>query len=184
VKSITVKDIMVLIEDYATVSEGATLYEAVHTLEEAQRRFNQQKYRHRAVLVYDSKGDIVGKLSQLDVLKGLEPKYEGIGELKGLSRYGMNPERIRQMIRDYGLWKKPIDDICRKAATIKVKDIMYTPTEGEYIAENATLNEAIHMLVVGGHQSLLITKDRKIVGILRLTDVFKKIADIIKTCEI
>ncbi len=183
-ESIMVKDIMVLLDDYATVSEEATLYEAVHRLEEAQERFDKDNYRHRAVLVYDSRGNIVGKLSQLDVLKGLEPKYEGIGELKGLSRYGLNPERIRQMIKEYGLWKQPIDDICRKAASIKVRQIMYTPTEGEYVAENATLNQAIHQLIVGQHQSLLVTKGKKIVGILRLTDIFKKITNIMKTCEI
>jgi len=183
-ESIIVKDMMVLLDDYATVSEEATLYEAVHKLEEAQQKFDQNKYRHRAVLVYDSRGNIVGKLGQLDVLKGLEPKYEGIGELRGLTRYGLNPERIRQMIKEYGLWKQPIDDICRKAATVKVKQIMYTPTEGEYVAEDATLNQAIHQLIVGQHQSLLVTRDNKIVGILRLTDVFKKITNIIKTCEI
>jgi CBS domain-containing protein len=183
-ETIIVKDIMVLLDDYATVSEEATLYEAVHKLEEAQRKFDHDSYRHRAVLVYDSEGDIVGKLGQLDVLKGLEPKYEGIGELKGISRYGLNPERIRQMIQDYGLWKKPIDDICRKAATVKVRQIMHTPTDGEYVSEDASLNEAIHQLVVGQHQSLLVTRNKKIVGILRLTDVFKKITTMIKTCEI
>ncbi len=49
---------------------------------------------------------------------------------------------------------------------------MYSPTEGEYLSENATLDEAIHMLVMGYHQSLLVTRGRRIVGILRLTDVF------------
>jgi CBS domain-containing protein len=183
-ESIIVKNIMVPLDDYATVSEEATLYEAVRSLEDAQQKFNQDKYRHRAVLVYDSRGNIVGKLSQLDVLKGLEPRYEGIGELRGLSRYGLNPERIRQMIKEYGLWKQPIDEICRRAAAIKVKQIMYTPTEGEYVAEDATLNQAIHQLIVGQHQSLLVTRGEKIVGILRLTDIFKKVTNIIKTCEI
>lgn len=183
-ESILVKDVMVALEDYATVSENATLHEAVKALEEAQKNFDRNKYRHRAVLVYDSRRNIVGKLSQLDVLKSLEPRYEGIGDLKGVSRYGVDADHIRQMIKDYGLWKQPIDDICRKASTLIVKDIMYTPTQGEYVAESVTLNEAVHQLIIGQHQSLLVTDGERIVGVVRLTDVFKKITDLINACMI
>ena len=65
-----------------------------------------------------------------------------------------------------------------------VKDIMYTPTEGEYVEEKASLGEAIHQLVMGHHQSLLVTKEDEIVGILRLVDVFKEICEGIKACEL
>ena len=41
--------------------------------------------------------------------------------------------------------------------------------------ENATLAEAIHILVMGHHQSLLVTRGDEIVGILRLTDVFSAV---------
>jgi CBS domain containing-hemolysin-like protein len=68
--------------------------------------------------------------------------------------------------------------------TIKVKEIMYTPTEGEYVDDEATLDQAIHQLVIGRHQSLLVTKGEDIVGILRLTDVFAEICNVIKTCQL
>ena len=58
------------------------------------------------------------------------------------------------------------------------------PTEGEYIDESASLGEAIHQLVMGRHQSLLVTREKDIVGILRLTDVFKYIFQTLKSCEI
>jgi len=183
-RSIVVKEMMVPLEDYATVSQEASLYEAVAALEDAQRKFDQDRYRHRAVLVYDSSGNIVGKLSQLDVLKSLEPRYDGIGDLGEAARYGVDAHRIREMIKEYGLWKQPIDDICRKAGVLKVKEVMYTPTQGEFVAENATLNEAVHQLIVGKHQSLLVTRGKKIVGVLRLTDVFRKVTDLMKACEL
>jgi predicted transcriptional regulator len=107
-----------------------------------------------------------------------------IGDLKYVSRCGFSPKFIKSMIAQYGLWQKPLDDICRKAAQIKVKDIMYTLTEGEYIEEDASFDEAIHQLVMGHHQSLLVTRAGKIVGILRLTDVFGEICDVIReTCQ-
>jgi CBS domain-containing protein len=59
---------------------------------------------------------------------------------------------------------------------------MHMPTEGEYISAGATLDEAIHLLIMGSHQSLLVTRDENIVGILRLTDVFAAIFHTMKEC--
>ena len=64
----TVKDIMVPLAEYATCSSEATLFEAVMALEKAQEEFHEEKYRHRAILVYDQNKKIVGKVSQMDVL--------------------------------------------------------------------------------------------------------------------
>jgi CBS domain-containing protein len=183
-QSIFIKDIMIPLEDYATVSQDATLYEAVKALEDAQNDFNQNRYHHRAVLVYDASNKIVGKLSQLDILKSLEPRYDSVINLEQLDRFGINADYIRKMVKELGLLRQPVEDVCRKASVVKVREIMYTPTEGEYVAETATLNEAVLQLLVGHHQSLLVTRDKEIVGILRLTDVFKKICDIMDSCRI
>lgn len=69
-------DVMVPLSEYATVDEGATLVEAVQALEKAQEAFDRNRYHHRAVLVLDGQKNVVGKLSQLDILGALEPKYE------------------------------------------------------------------------------------------------------------
>jgi CBS domain-containing protein len=183
-KTTKVKDLMVPIAGYATVSAEANLYSAVTALDEAQKKFRQDRYKHRAILVYDENKKIVGKLSQFDVIRGLESGYKKLGDLKGLSHSGFSPDLIRSMIQSYSLWAEPLDDICRKGAKIKVRDVMYTPSEGEYVKEEATLAEAIHQLVIGRHQSLLVTRDKDIVGILRLTDVFTEVSDRMKACEI
>jgi len=160
------------------------MFEAVMALEKAQQAFDQTRYRHRAVLVYDTNKQIVGKVSQLDILKALEPKYEQIEDTKSISRLGYSRQFLKKMMDQFSLWNKPLDDICKKASSTKVKDFMYTPTEGEYIEESATLDQGIHQLIVGHHQSLLVTREKEIVGVLRVTDVFKEICNIIKTCEI
>jgi CBS-domain-containing membrane protein len=178
-----VKDLMVPLAEYATVNEDANLYAAVLALEQAQKKFRQDAYKHRAILVLSKDGRVAGKLSQLDVIKGLEAGYKKMGDFKGISHTGFSVEFIKSMVDKYDLWKKPLEDICRRAPHIKVKDVMYTPTEGEYVQEEATLDQALHQLVVGHHQSLLVTKDGKeIVGILRLTDVFQEVCGLIKAC--
>ena len=56
-------------------------------------------------------------------------------------------------------------------------------TEGEFIDSNASLDRAIHMLVMGHYQSLLVKKDKKIIGVLRLTDVFAAVFHVMKSCQ-
>jgi CBS-domain-containing membrane protein len=153
-------------------------------LDEAQKRVEGDRDKHRAVLVLDKKGHVVGKLDQWSVLWAIEPRYREMGNLRETSRYGFSPEFIRSMIKSYGLWRKPLEGICRKAAEMKVKEIMQSPSEGEYVGENDTLDTAIHQLVMGHHQSLIVTRGEDIIGILRLCDVFRKICDNIKACTI
>jgi len=177
-----VKDLMVPLEDYATVDQEATLYQAIIALEEAQKRFDQSRGKHRAVLVLDQKRQLIGKLDFLNVLRGLEPKYAEIDDLKEV-HLNFTVDFIQSLIQKYSLWQQPLDDICQKALHIKVKDIMLTPSEGEFVSEEAPLNEAIHQMVLGRHQSLLVTSGKAVIGILRLSDVFDKIAGLIKTCK-
>jgi len=184
VKSYTVNDLMVPLSEYATVTEDATLYEAVLSLEEAQENFEDKhtRYRHRAILILDKDGNVVGKLSQLDVLRALEPKYQEMIQGEGLHRFGFTKEFTKSTLEDYHLFAKPLDDICRKAGERNVKEYMYTPTEGEFVSEDASLDVAIHQLIIGHQQSLLVTRDKKITGILRLTDVFAAVFHKMKEC--
>ena len=179
-----VNELMVPLAKYASVSQEDTLFEAVMALEKAQEKFDQSRYRHRAVLIYDNEGNIVGKVSQLDVLRALEPKYKAMDIPGSLSRFGLTKRFQETMLNELRFWDKPMDDICRKASRIKVKEFMYTPSEGEYINEDETLDRAINQLVMGHHQSLLVMKDDKIVGILRKTDVFMEIVRAMKACEL
>jgi len=183
-KDYKIKDIMVPISEYATVSEDSTLYEAVLALEKAQQDFDRSHYTHRAVLIFDKNQKIIGKVSQLDVLRALEPKYSEIQDHSRLARYGFTKKFLQSMMDQYRLWDTPLSAICKKASEIKVSKIMYSPTEGEYVDENANLDEAIHMLVMGHHQSLLVTSKNEIIGILRLTDVFAAIFHTMKECQV
>jgi CBS domain-containing protein len=174
------------LDEYATVSEEATLFEAVVALEKAQEKLDRTrfKYLHRAILVYDKNNNIVGKISQLDVLRALEPKYGEMGDQQSISRFGFSQKFLQSLREQFSLLDMPFEDACRKAAQVKVKQFMYSPSEGEYVEEDASLDVAIHRLVMGHHQSLLVTRGEKIVGILKLTDVFAEIFQTMKTCKL
>ena len=183
VKNYTVGELVIPLSEYATVSVGATLYEAVLALEEAQLDFDLTRYRHRAILVLDEKGDVVGKISQLDVLSALEPKYNEMLEQGKLQQHhGLTKKYLESIMTHYNMWDSDLSKICRKSGEQPVTKFMHTLTEGEYVDENATLAEAIHQLVMGHNQSLMVTRDNKISGILRLTDVFASIFHTMKEC--
>ena len=179
-----VKELMVPLSEYATVPEGSTLFDAVLELEKAQEEFDHTKYKHRGVLILDKNKRIIGKLGQLDVLRALEPKNEELSDVDQLGQFGFSSNFIRNVRKQRRLQATPLKGLCSKAAKLKVEDFMQAPSEGEYIDQEASLEIAVLQLVMGQHLSLLVTKGKKIVGILRLTDVFAAVFHTMKECEI
>jgi CBS domain-containing protein len=184
-KTFAVQDLMVPISEYATVAEDATLCDAILALEKAQAEFDQTRYRHRAILVFDKENKIVGKISQIDALKALEPKYAELVTDSSTRHLGFSSKYIQGMLDQFSLWASPMADICKKAADRRVVDFMSTPTEGEFVRQDASLDTAIHQLIVGHHQSLLVTDAAgAIVGVLRLTDAFAAVFHKLKECKL
>jgi CBS domain-containing protein len=180
-KTIKVKELMVPLEAYATVAREATLREAILALEKAQMTLAPSRHLHRAILVLDESGKVVSKITMKDILVAIEPNYGKIEGTGVLERSGYSPDLIRSMLEDNALWAKPLQFVHERATKLKVGDFIQTPSEGEYIDENATLGEATHQLIVSPYHSLLVTSGDEVVGILRLSDVFSKICDEIKT---
>jgi CBS domain-containing protein len=181
-KNILVKDLMVPLAEYATVEERATLFEAVLSLEYAHEKFDPKRPKHRAILVLNEKQQVVGKIGFREVLKSLEKKYADIEDLRGVAG-NFTPEFIRAQLQKYSLLQKPLNDICRKAAHVRVTEFMHIPREDEYVAKDATLDEAIHQLIMNEKLSLLVRDDHEVIGILRLSDVVDKVWEIMKACE-
>jgi CBS-domain-containing membrane protein len=178
-----VKELMVPLSEYATVLEGSTLFDAVLALEKAQEEFDHTKYKHRGVLILDKNNRVIGKLGQLDVLRALEPKDEDSGEIKELSQFGFSYNFVHKLRKQQRLKAAPLKDLCSKASKLRVEDFMQTPSEGEFIDQRETLEAAIMQLVMGHHLSLLVTRDNRIVGLLRLTDAFAAVFHTMKESE-
>jgi len=183
-KTISVRDLVVPLSEYATIPIGASLLEAVEALEAAQEEFDATKYRHRAILVLDKTGHVVGKIGQIGALRALEPKYCEMVEGQAINRFGFSADFIKSMCDQYQLFDKPLDDLCKKASTLKAGDCMDELSENEYIDIDATMDMAIHQLVMGHHQSLVVKESNSIAGILRLTDVFVAVFHSMKECRI
>ena len=168
-----VKDIMVSLDDYAVVNDNATIFDALTALKESQTNLQPGQYLHRAVLVKDKNGQIVGKLGHLTFLKALEPKYSNIGDLRALSRAGLTVTFIDEIATNWDLFEIDLRESCTRLKRLKVKDIMHPVRE--HIDEDATIKEAIHRIVMWQTLSILVTRKDEPVGLLRLADLFQEV---------
>lgn len=171
-KQYTVKDLMVPISEYATVPEGSTVLDAVAALEKAQEEFAHTRYSHRAVLILGKDKRVVGKLSQFDFLRSLEPEGGQAGSRSDIDKFGFSAKAAALQREQNRLQEVPLEEIFQAAARLKVEEFMQTPLESEYIDAKTSLHTAIHQMIADPTLSLLVVEKKDIVGVLRLSDVF------------
>jgi CBS domain-containing protein len=169
-----VEDLMLPLREYATVSSNATLREALFALSKAQLGLTYDRHHHRAVLVLSEDGKVVGKLSHWAVLRSLDPRFLKHSSAASLSRLAQASANT-PVSHQPPYFSGDLERMCREAGNLKVKDVMVPA--GESVEGNARLAVAIHWMVLGNVQSMLVTRGGEVVGILRLADVFEAVAD-------
>jgi CBS domain-containing protein len=173
-----VRDLMLSLDEYATVRSDSTIKEALEVLSIAQLGLDHRRYLHRAVLVLDERSNVIGKLSHWAILWSLEPKYLNYYDEASLARAGLTEDFIKSIRENFSLFAGGLEQQCHATARIKAKDAM-VPI-GESIAESAPLTEAIHLMVTKHVMSIPVTRRGKVVGILRQSDVFEEVAELIR----
>jgi len=169
VSPMKVKDLMIPLEEYPVVTQDVTLLDALEALASRVEKGGERP-RARAVLVVDGSRAVVGKIDQLSVLMALEPKYSLLGDMKLLARSGVSAEDVASMMAHYQLFQGDLKDLCLRCRGLPVRDVM-RPVE-ESIDEDAPLTDAIHDIVVWQTLSLLVKRRGRVVGIIRLSDLF------------
>lgn len=174
---ITVRDLMVPSDAYATVAADGTLRDVALALREARAHENpQHRARDRAVLVM-WQAHIIGKLTMLDFIKNLGPHRNH--PKTGASSLG---PLIESMTKEFALRQTPLPRLVEKARTLSVRDMLRPYSKDETVAIDAPLDKALHQFISGEYRSLLVTANDEIVGILRLVDVYEYISEMIIDC--
>jgi len=177
----SVKELMIPLADYAVVPSGASLVDAVSKLKAVERRLQPDRQPARAVLVVDSEGNVIGQLGHLEILQALESKYGLLGDLSVLSKAGVSEKLLGSLIQNLSFWRGDLEDVCRRARWTKVSELMRPISES--ITEDAPLSEAIHRIVMCQSLRLLVTRGGRVVGVLRLADLFEAVSDILEADE-
>ncbi len=182
-KTRQVRDLMVPIADYATIHADATIAEAILALENENKRHGDKPYRHHSLVVIDANRHVMGRLSQIDIMHALEPRYGELGDARWIGQSVFSRRALVALREKFELWERPLEDMCRIMGDVRVHDFMQIPTEGEFVDESDTMNVAVHRIVMGRHHSLLVTRDKEIVGILRSTDLFNTFYEMLAACK-
>jgi CBS domain-containing protein len=183
-KRTKVSALMIPLDDYATIGPEATLYDAVVRLEACDEKLDNDRVIHRSVLVLDDSKEVVGILTQFEMIRALEPKYTGIAKYGFLSHHGVNVDFIRSLVKDQGLWQDTLENICSTASHIHVADVMDEPHPEMFVPADSSLDEAMHQMVMGRLPNLLCTEGGKVAGVLRIADAFDHVCRLIKSCAI
>ncbi len=173
-----VRDVMLLLDEYATVSSRATIQEALLALSKAQLGLTYDRHHHRAILVLDDAGRVVGKLTHMAVLISLGGTSLGTDDIESLRRVNLSDEFIDSVIGGSRPARPALSRLCEQAARIRVSDAMVLVNAT--IDEEASLSEAVSEMVEAGAESMIVTRNHEVVGVLRLSDVFEEVADLIR----
>lgn len=174
-----VEDLMLALGEYATVEADATIHDALKALSKAQLGLLPERHFHRAVLVLDKSGRVVGKLSHWAILRALQPHTLRNSDEDSLIRSGLSDAFLETLKQNMAGAAGSLEQLCLHAASVRAVDAMVPMRES--IDEQAALIEAIKEMVARHCQSMLVTRAGKVIGILRLSDVFEEVADRIRS---
>jgi hypothetical protein len=180
-----VSALMRSVSEFPKISNQATFARAVEILDKAQEDFTSGKAPQRILLVYDEDTKkIVGKLSPMDLVYGLEPNYDKIESLKDLSYYRIANSVFENMKEQFRLWQQPLDKLCTKAVEVKIQNCIRTPSPDHILSPGDSMDKAFHLFVVGRNDSLFVMEGKDIVGLIRFSDVYRKIVETIRACPL
>jgi CBS domain-containing protein len=168
-----VKDLMLPLDEYAVVHEDDTVLDALRAMDEARAWLAEDRQPHRAVLVRDSSGAIVGKMHQFAFLRALIPE-RGEVDRDFLERAGVDNDLLATSRQTLDLLTADLVDICARARSVSVGRVCTRVSTS--IDESASLFDAIGLFLEHQTQSLLVRRGRETVGILRLIDLFDELA--------
>lgn len=165
----SVRDLMVPLEEYSHVAVGTSLEDVIKILSQSMMGAPADPSRpgDRAVLVQAQDGRMIGKLSMWDLLSGLRPDFE-----PPIDPFGPLDDHLL-----WSQWLRP--DLVERARSVKAEDLLEKPVRDETIEDTAPLDLAVYHMVRARRLSLLVKQGEEIVGILRLSDVFKAVSDMI-----
>ncbi len=179
-----IKEVMTSVENLAVVGEDSTLFEAILSIGALKNQNGSQGLGLRcpAALVSDGDHRITGFLDFRNMLKSLEPRYE---EIVGSDQESaVSADFLKSELKKYGLWANALDDICKKAGELLIKNMMTVPDENQITEANASLNEALFQMVVTGNDYLFVRNGEVMAGIICLSDILTHICDTVKACLI
>ena len=168
----TVREVMIPIADYTTLSPERTIKEAVDKLRES--FFSKvstsliMETGHRSILVFDGRGKVIGILAIIDLLRAIMPAY----------LTAPKPSMADSVQYSPIFWKGMFEREVIRLGDRQIKDVM-SPAPLTVEAK-ANLMEAAHIMVANNERRLAVIESGEVVGVVREQDLFFEIDRILK----
>jgi CBS domain-containing protein len=169
-----VRDLTLALSEYAVVDEDATVLDAFKALQASQERLPPNRQPHRAVLVRDRRGEIIGKLHHFAFLRALLPERKPLATRGLMDRAGVGDDLLESSMQTLDLLTADLVDTCERLKHVSVREVLSHITIG--IDEDAALLDATAAFLKHQTLSLLVTRQGRTVGILRLSDFFDELS--------
>jgi CBS domain-containing protein len=163
----TVGEIMVPIEDYATIDVNATIKEGIAKLKESFESFQSTEQikmsGHRVLIVFDGK-EPVGILNMHNMMEAVRPDY--LSDPKP----SMMPFSIKF---SHLFWQGLFTHQVENAESKLVKD--YMNSRPPVIDKNGNLMEAVNLMCEENRRRVVVTDQGRVVGVVREQEIFYEI---------
>lgn len=170
--NLCVKDAYIKVDDYPNISDNAPIGHAIHIMHHVLE--DQSKYR--TILVLDDDDHLKGYLSLRDLIRAVGPDYlhKKRPDVKGHQPF--NFEGLGQDLTALSL-------IWQDGFTLKMHDGLSKPVS-EYMTlmeDQVSLDDPIakclYIMLLHDLLILPVVDDEQVVGVIRLVDLFERIAD-------
>ncbi len=175
-----VKDIMVPIENYAVIREDDSLKDAVATLRTVYCEIEAgvcTEAGHRACLVLDSAGKLVGVMDFRCILRVLIPEIAG-GLSEKLRSLGVSITFAEGDASALDESQAGFEARVVKNAETPVRDVMFK-VKG-YVDADADIMAALKMMYANRIVILPVFNGDKLVGVVRDSDLFLQVANVLQ----
>jgi CBS domain-containing protein len=160
------RELMVPISEYPHIRENATIKDAFYIL----RKNFEEGRGYRSILVVNDKEQLKGVIGLSDLIRAVEP---GFLKIKSDAYQGLSPEYPALTV----IWQEMFSEKCRENAGKPVKEVM-APVHATVSLEDFIAKVA-YLLVMTKSRILPVLDKEKVIGVVRLVDVFNEIADVV-----
>jgi CheY-like chemotaxis protein len=169
----TVRDVMIPIAEYTTLTEEHTVREAIRKLRESftakVSTSHIMETGHRSLLVFDRRGDLKGILSIADLLRAIMPAY----------LTAPKPSMADSIQYSPMFWSGMFTREVKQLAQRPIREVMSPAPLA--IAGDANLMAAAYKMIQHARRRLAVMDAGQVVGVIREQDLFFEMEKILRS---
>jgi CBS domain-containing protein len=161
------RELMVPISEYPHIRENATIKDAFYIL----RKNFEEGRGYRSILVVNDKEQLKGVIGLSDLIRAVEP---GFLKIKSDAYQGLSPEDPALTV----IWQEMFSEKCRQEAEKPVNEAM-THLHAAVSLDDSIAKVAYLLVMTKSGILPVLDNEKKVIGVVRLVDVFNEIADVV-----